>query len=63
MHVSRDARNLKRSSQVLSSLFRVNLRELTLILSKNSDSKKSSPIYPNEAETKTLFIIKLGGCQ
>ena len=34
----RDAINLKWSSQVLSSLFRTNLRELTLSLSKNSDS-------------------------
>ena len=38
MHELRDVINLEWFSQVLSSLFRTNLRELALILSKNSDS-------------------------
>ena len=42
MHVLRDARNLELFSQVPSSLFTANLRELALILSKNSDSKIES---------------------
>ena len=42
MHVLRDARNLERSSQVPSSLFRVNLRELALIPHRCSDSKIES---------------------
>ena len=61
MHVLKDARNLERSSQVFSSLFRANLRELTLVYQR-IQIQKLSPIYPKETESKTL-LLKLGWWQ
>ena len=53
MHVLRDTGNLEWSSQVPSSLFTANLRELTLVYQR-IQIQKLSPIYPKETESKTL---------
>ena len=57
MHELRDAINLEWFSQVPSSLFPANLRELALILSKNSDSKIESNLSKrNRKQDPSLWV-------
>ena len=60
MHELRDAINLEWSSQVLSSLFRTNLRELALILSKNSDSTIESNLSKRDRkQDPSLWVVMM----
>ena len=57
MHELRDAINLEWFSQVPSSLFPANLRELALILPKNSNSKiESSLSKRNRKQDPSLWV-------
>ena len=57
MHELRDAINLEWFSQVPSSLFPANLRELALILPKNSNSKiESSLSKRNRKQDHSLWV-------